>query len=197
MFPLNYGRSTGSCVWFRFDRWAVYRSILCGPNSAYKVSVLPIARLHEVGHEKWPLISLETRIFPHTFGTTRFLSPTASFDHGCRVPATERARWCSLNSKHGHRRPKLCEGNLKHCTHKSYLWFCQRPSRHHQSELPSVHIGRLLVDRIQDSMVNRTDHVELGLICADVCRALDRGINGRQPDQFSRSVFEAIGQLTT
>ena len=46
-------------------------------------------------------------------------------------------------------------------------------------------------------MVNKTDYVELGLACADVCRALDRGVNGRRLDELSRSVFEAIEQLTT
>ena len=46
-------------------------------------------------------------------------------------------------------------------------------------------------------MVNETDYVELGLSCADVCRALDRGLNGRRIDQLSQPVFEAIGQLTT
>jgi len=49
----------------------------------------------------------------------------------------------------------------------------------------------------QDSMVNKTDYVELGLACADVCRALDRGMNGRRLDQLSQSVLEAMGQLTT
>ena len=45
-------------------------------------------------------------------------------------------------------------------------------------------------------MINKTDYVELGLACADVCRALDRGITGRRVDELSQSVFEAIGQLT-
>ena len=45
-------------------------------------------------------------------------------------------------------------------------------------------------------MVNKTDYVELGLACADVCRALDRGMGGRRVDELSQSVFEAIGQLT-
>jgi len=49
----------------------------------------------------------------------------------------------------------------------------------------------------QDSMANKTDYVELGLACADVCKALDRGVNGRKVDELSQSVFEAIGQLTT
>ena len=31
----------------------------------------------------------------------------------------------------------------------------------------------------QDSMANRTNYVELGLACAEVCKALDRGMNGR------------------
>ena len=48
----------------------------------------------------------------------------------------------------------------------------------------------------QDSMVNKLDYVELGLACADVCRALDRGMSGRQMGELSQSVREAIGQLT-
>ena len=49
----------------------------------------------------------------------------------------------------------------------------------------------------QDSMINEIDYVELGLACADVCRALDRGMNGRRVDGLNKSVIEAIGQLTT
>ena len=51
--------------------------------------------------------------------------------------------------------------------------------------------------RDQDSMANKTDYVELGLACADVCRALDRGMKGRKLDDLSQSVREAIEQLTT
>ena len=46
-------------------------------------------------------------------------------------------------------------------------------------------------------MANRTDYVELGLACAEVCKTLDRGMNGRRMDELSQSVFEAIEQLTT
>ena len=46
-------------------------------------------------------------------------------------------------------------------------------------------------------MVNKIDYVELGLACADVCRALDRGTNGRRLNELGRSVLEAIAQLTT
>ena len=49
----------------------------------------------------------------------------------------------------------------------------------------------------QDSMANKSDYVELGLACADVCRALDRGMNGKKLNDLSQSVREAISQLTT
>ena len=51
---------------------------------------------------------------------------------------------------------------------------------------------------MQDSMVSKVDYVELGLTCASVCEALDRGIDRRQADpQLSRSALKAIEQLTT
>ena len=34
-------------------------------------------------------------------------------------------------------------------------------------------------------MANKTDYVELGLACADVCKTLDRGMNGRKLDDLS------------
>jgi hypothetical protein len=45
-------------------------------------------------------------------------------------------------------------------------------------------------------MTNETDYVDLGLACADVCRALDRGMNGKKLDALGQSVREAINQLT-
>jgi hypothetical protein len=45
-------------------------------------------------------------------------------------------------------------------------------------------------------MANELDYVELGLNCADICRALDRGMNGKKLDDLSQSVCEAINQLT-
>ena len=49
---------------------------------------------------------------------------------------------------------------------------------------------------VQDCMINQQDYVELGLNCADICTALDRGMSGRKLDDLSRSVCEAINQLT-
>jgi hypothetical protein len=46
-------------------------------------------------------------------------------------------------------------------------------------------------------MMNITDYVDLGLACAEVCKALDRGMDGKKPDDLSLSVREAINQLTT
>jgi hypothetical protein len=46
-------------------------------------------------------------------------------------------------------------------------------------------------------MIRRSDCVELGLACADVCKALGRGMNDTQGVELSQPVFEAIEQLTT
>ena len=45
-------------------------------------------------------------------------------------------------------------------------------------------------------MANKSDYVELGLACAEVCKALDRGMNGKKLGDLSRSVRKAIEQLT-
>ena len=46
-------------------------------------------------------------------------------------------------------------------------------------------------------MANNSDYVELGLACANVCNALDRGMNGKNLDELTGSVCDAISQLTT
>ena len=46
-------------------------------------------------------------------------------------------------------------------------------------------------------MANAQDYVELGLSCADICKALDRGMNGKKLGDLSKSVCDAIYQLTT
>lgn len=45
-------------------------------------------------------------------------------------------------------------------------------------------------------MADKADYVELGLICAGVCEALNRGMDGRRTDQLGRSVLKAIETLT-
>jgi hypothetical protein len=66
------------------------------------------------------------------------------------------------------------------------------------SSFSTVSVGQrsIVVQRVQDSVVDRKDYVELGLACADVCGALDRGLAYAQADQLKQPVFEAIGQLT-
>ena len=51
--------------------------------------------------------------------------------------------------------------------------------------------------RSQDTMANKQDYVDLGLSCANICRALERGMNGKKLDDLSKSVCDAINQLTT
>ena len=46
-------------------------------------------------------------------------------------------------------------------------------------------------------MVNDQEYVELGLNCADICRALDRGLNRSSMKSLSQSMYEAINRLTT
>ena len=48
----------------------------------------------------------------------------------------------------------------------------------------------------QDALINQVDCVELGLACADVCIALDRGLNGKGLNDLNSSVREEINQLT-
>lgn len=49
----------------------------------------------------------------------------------------------------------------------------------------------------KDSVADEQDYVELGLFCADVCQALDRGLSGKRSDHLSQSVLVAIWKLTT
>jgi hypothetical protein len=46
-------------------------------------------------------------------------------------------------------------------------------------------------------MMNITDYVDLGLACVEICKALDRGMDGKNLDDLSQSVREAINQSTT
>ncbi|KAF9789821.1 hypothetical protein BJ322DRAFT_559824 [Thelephora terrestris] len=54
-----------------------------------------------------------------------------------------------------------------------------------------------LLTTIRDDMADERDYVDLGRSCADVCRALDRGLKRRRPGELCPPVLEAIEQLTT
>ena len=117
--------------------------------------------------------------------------------HGYKTPETKGAGWFSLLAERGHQSPEPCEGGVEYDTSEGRVWFRQRPPDNDQGTfLPIVRLQAGFTP-IQDSMGNEVDYVNLGLACADVCRALDRGLNGRQVDELNQSVFEAIGQLTT
>ena len=45
-------------------------------------------------------------------------------------------------------------------------------------------------------MIDEREFVDLGLYCADVCRALDRGMNGKKLYDLNKPECEAIDQLT-
>ena len=44
-------------------------------------------------------------------------------------------------------------------------------------------------------MANKQDYVDLGLICADICTVLDRGLEGRRLNELSKAVLGAIELL--
>ena len=46
-------------------------------------------------------------------------------------------------------------------------------------------------------MLNELEYVELGLFCADICKALERGMSRKKLGDLSQSVCDAINQLTT
>ena len=46
-------------------------------------------------------------------------------------------------------------------------------------------------------MVNERDYVELGLFCVKICKALERGMGKKKSKDLSKSVRDAINQLTT
>ena len=50
---------------------------------------------------------------------------------------------------------------------------------------------------MQDDMADERDYVDLGRSCADVCKALDRGLKRRRWDEISPPVLDAIEQLTS
>ncbi|KAF9787210.1 hypothetical protein BJ322DRAFT_708206 [Thelephora terrestris] len=66
-------------------------------------------------------------------------------------------------------------------------------------DLPPAHdafdSASALLTTIRDSDVDE-DYTQLGFSCADVCRALDRGLDGTRMDELSPSVFRVIEQLT-
>ena len=46
-------------------------------------------------------------------------------------------------------------------------------------------------------MANEQDYVDLGLSCADICKALERGMDRKSLNDVSKSVGDAINQLAT
>ena len=49
----------------------------------------------------------------------------------------------------------------------------------------------------QDSTANKSDYVDLGLTCVDVCKALHQGMDGKELNDLRPPVREAIEKLTT
>lgn len=44
-------------------------------------------------------------------------------------------------------------------------------------------------------MVDRLDYVELRLLCADTCQALDQGTNGKKTGDLSKLVYDEMREI--
>ena len=129
------------------------------------------------------------------FTPSSFCVAILRLDHGRQISTTKWAEWCPLLTQYGHRWPESRQGGLEHHTGQGRLWLRRHPSRNDQSMFHSF-LQHLKFTCSQDTMVNEQDYVELGLSCADICRALDRGMNGKELEDLSKSACDAINQLT-
>ena len=144
-------------------------------------------------------ISIRARTFPHSVSATPFSRNYHDF-----------RRWLPRSPPN----PKGAIVLSRRWMRSSKFWRSPRsPVCFHQLRqlsVPPVPSSRLLgyipsysatmsfqFTFIQDTVANKQDYVELGKSCGHVCQALDRGLNGRPPDELSQSVLEAIGQLTS
>ena len=143
--------------------------------------------------KKWPLILIGVRVLPHSPGAALFLSATPSFNHGCE---SSTSRQCPLLAECGHRGHESREGGLECDPRQGRFWFRQCYSHNDQGMFSPLLRSYSGFTCKQDSMANKADYVELGLACADVCEALNRGMNGKNLDDLSQSVRKAINQLT-
>lgn len=126
-----------------------------------------------------------------------FLATTTSTSDGHKPLAFERTRKHCIFSQRSHRSFESRKGDLKRHSSKGRFWLSQRPSRYVQSTSLKSTLTAHWFTIFQDSMVNEQDYVELGLSCADVCKALERGLEGRRVKELSKSMLGAIGKSTT
>jgi len=61
----------------------------------------------------------------------------------------------------------------------------------------SVGLFQLHTEGNQDFMANRTDYIEFGQACLDVCRTLSELMNGKKLEDLSQAWRGAVTQLTT
>ena len=46
-------------------------------------------------------------------------------------------------------------------------------------------------------MGNEEDYIKLVLLCAEICKTLDRGTKGKKPEEFTLSLCGPMERLTT
>ena len=118
------------------------------------------------------------------------------YNNDFKIRATERKGHYPLSIECDHRSSKPREGDLGHHASQGRLRFGQHPFGHGQGSMLPRYATSLWLTSIKDNIANQQDYVDLALFCAHVCNALERGLEGRQLDELSRSVLGAIDQLT-
>ena len=117
--------------------------------------------------------------------------------YGYQVSTTEGEGRYSLLAERGHRGHESRKGDFEYHPSQSSFRLRQRPPDHDQSTFLYSPVVRCFeFTNNQDSMANELDYVEIGLFCAKICGALERGMNGRRLEELSQSVVDAINQLT-
>ena len=169
---------------------------MIGPNPI--ILFTKWVQLHEVCDDKMDAHPIGAGIlFIASTPRNRFHATTFRFDHVRRPPAVKGTGQCSLLAECGHRWSESRQGGLKHHTSQGCFWLRRHPAHNDQGMLSCLPRRDLQLTHDQDTMANEQDYVELGLSCADICRALDRGMNGKTLNDLSKSVCDAINQLTT
>ena len=145
-----------------------------------------------------PIVPAWAATSPRGIGADPSPTTITKLDDGFNIPDAKRERYRSLDDRCVYPINKPCEGYMRYPPGSNRPRFCQRPPDDDQGTTALIprHLNFELT-LIQDSVANKQGFVELGRSCADVCKTLGRGLEGRELDDLSDPLMEAIGGLTT
>ena len=142
---------------------------------------------------RWPLIRIRTLVLPHNLHHFYQLPRALTMDANSQRPKHRHRVLSSLNAAID--AMNIAKDVMNITPAKAVFASVSVMLGMIKVHFLLLYVCRFLVDGAQDSMINEADYVDLGLSCADVCLALDRGMSGKPVNELSQSVFEAIQQL--